>query len=126
VKKLTEAGHAVRVLTRDSSAALRKLRYPNVKVYQPADWKTAIPGSDAVVNLAGEPIATRCAAHHLTPAGWPAVHGMHKHGSTCRWNEQIKTQIMNSRVGTTQTLVECINATPKESRPKARSSSRHA
>ena len=49
------------VLTRDSASAMRKLRQRNVKVFQPADWKKAIAASDAVVNLAGEPIATRCA-----------------------------------------------------------------
>lgn len=54
------------VLTRDSASAMRKLRYPNVKVFQPADWKKAISGADAVVNLAGEPIATRCSLHHLS------------------------------------------------------------
>lgn len=61
VRKLTAAGNTVLVLTRDSASALRTLRYPNVKVFPPADWKKAIAASDAVVNLAGEPIATRSA-----------------------------------------------------------------
>ena len=58
--KLAAQGHKVRVLTRDTSAAKSKLGvYPGVEVFGPKGWADAVKGATAVVNLAGEPIATR-------------------------------------------------------------------
>jgi hypothetical protein len=65
VSKLTSAGHVVYVLTRDPASAPRKLPYPNVRAFAPRDWQSAIASSDAVINLAGEPIATRKARTSL-------------------------------------------------------------
>ena len=58
--KLASQGHKVRVLTRDPSAAKSRLGvYPGVEVFGPKAWAEAVRGATAVVNLAGEPIATR-------------------------------------------------------------------
>lgn len=47
------------MLTRNVSSARAKLPYPNVEFFGPSQWAAAISGSTGVVNLAGEPIATR-------------------------------------------------------------------
>lgn len=52
-------GHKVRVLTRNTSAAKSKLVAPGLEFFAPAQWAAAMEGADGVVNLAGEPIATR-------------------------------------------------------------------
>ena len=58
--KLAAQGHRVRVLTRDVSSARSKMAgYAGLEFYGPAEWAKAIAGSTGVVNLAGEPIATR-------------------------------------------------------------------
>jgi hypothetical protein len=59
VSRLAAQGHKVRVLTRDVQAAKAKLPYPGVEAFGRAQWAQAIQGATAVVNLAGEPIATR-------------------------------------------------------------------
>lgn len=59
VAKLACCKCHVRVLTRDVKYARDKLRYPGVTHYPADAWESAIEGCDAVVNLAGEPIATR-------------------------------------------------------------------
>ncbi|GAX78715.1 hypothetical protein CEUSTIGMA_g6153.t1 [Chlamydomonas eustigma] len=91
--KLASQGHKVKVLTRDVSKAKSKLPYPGVEVFGPADWSKAIAGATGVVNLAGEPIATR-------------------------WTPELKSQIMTSRIGTTRKLVDALNALPEGSRPR--------
>ena len=57
--KLAAQGHKVRVLTRNVAAAKSKLTYPGLDFFGPADWAKGIAGATGVVNLAGEPIATR-------------------------------------------------------------------
>ncbi len=59
VAKLSAQGHKVRALTRNEAQAKAKLPYPNVVCVGQADWARAIDGTTAVINLAGEPIATR-------------------------------------------------------------------
>jgi uncharacterized protein (TIGR01777 family) len=93
VEQLQAQGHQPLILTRKPAAASRI--FPNVEVvaYTPTesgDWQQAIAGCDAVVNLAGEPIAEK------------------------RWTPQEKEEILNSRKLGTQKIVEAIaQANPK-------------
>lgn len=100
VEKLQAAGHQVVVLSRDAAKAGRVFpasAYPNLEVvaYTPAesgDWQKSIAGCDAVVNLAGVPIAEE------------------------RWTPARQQEILDSRKLTTEKLVEAIvNANPKPS-----------
>lgn len=100
VEKLQAAGHQVVVLSRDAAKAGRVFpasAYPNLEVvaYTPAesgDWQKSIAGCDAVVNLAGVPIAEE------------------------RWTQARQQAILDSRKLTTEKLVEAIvNANPKPS-----------
>ncbi|GMH35280.1 hypothetical protein BSKO_03148 [Bryopsis sp. KO-2023] len=93
VAKLASLNHKVVVLTRDVGRAKSKLPYPGISVHGPNSWESAICGCDAVVNLAGEPIATR-------------------------WSPAIKDEIKTSRVKTTRRIAAAINACPEDSRPK--------
>ena len=80
------------VLSRDAARARRVFpaeAFPQVDVlaYNPTasgDWQQSISGCDAVVNLAGTGIADR------------------------RWTESYKQEIYNSRIQTTEKLVEAI------------------
>jgi uncharacterized protein (TIGR01777 family) len=93
VEQLQAQGHQPLILTRKPAAASRT--FPNVEVvaYTPTesgDWQQAIALCDAVVNLAGEPIAEK------------------------RWTPQEKEEILNSRKLGTQKIVEAIaQANPK-------------
>ncbi|AFZ21328.1 thylakoid membrane protein ThyD [Allocoleopsis franciscana] len=93
VEQLQAQGHQPLIFTRNREAALRK--FPNLEVvaYTPTesgDWQKAIAGCDAVVHLAGEPIAES------------------------RWTPQHKQEILNSRKLGTQKIVEAIaQANPK-------------
>jgi uncharacterized protein (TIGR01777 family) len=100
VEKLQAAGHQVVVLSRDAARARRVFpasAYPNLEVvaYTPAssgDWQKSIAGCDAVVNLAGLPIAEE------------------------RWTQARQQAILDSRRLTTAKLVEAIvNANPRPS-----------
>ena len=100
VEKLQAAGHQVVVLSRDAARARRVFpasAYPNLEVvaYTPAesgDWQKSIAGCDAVVNLAGVPIAEE------------------------RWTEARQQAILDSRKLTTAKLVEAmVNANPRPS-----------
>ena len=100
VEKLQAAGHQVVVLSRNAARARRVFpasAYPNLEVvaYTPAesgDWQKSIAGCDAVVNLAGVPIAEE------------------------RWTEARQQEILDSRRLTTAKLVEAIvNANPRPS-----------
>ncbi|WP_293334029.1 TIGR01777 family oxidoreductase [Microcoleus sp. CAWBG58] len=100
VEKLQAAGHQVVVLSRDAAKAGRVFpasAYRNLEVvaYTPAesgDWQKSIAGCNAVVNLAGVPIAEE------------------------RWTEARQQAILDSRRLTTAKLVEAIvNANPKPS-----------
>ncbi|PPS45599.1 TIGR01777 family oxidoreductase [Chroococcidiopsis sp. TS-821] len=98
VERLHAQGDQVLVFTRNSTSAQRvfpKEVYPNVEIvaYSPREsgaWQNAIAGCDAVVNLAGEPIAEG------------------------RWTPQRKQEIFQSRQVGTQKIVEAIaKANPK-------------
>ena len=95
VERLQSQSHQPMILTRNPSAAKRA--FPNLEIveYTPTEsgsWQKAIAGCDAVVNLAGEPIAES------------------------RWTPQQKQEILNSRQLGTQKIVEAIvQANPKPS-----------
>lgn len=74
VSRLTAQGDTVRVLTRNTDNARRKLPPRNVDFVPSEHWEAALSGCDAVVNLAGEPIATRCVTlSHTQLAMWQAA-----------------------------------------------------
>lgn len=93
VQQLQAQGHQPLILTRNRDAALKA--FPNLEVvaYTPTasgSWQDAISGCDAVVHLAGEPIAES------------------------RWTAKQKQEIMDSRQFSTQKIVEAIvKANPK-------------
>ncbi|GBO55751.1 cell division inhibitor [Pseudanabaena sp. lw0831] len=92
VERLHALGDRIIVLARNSQKATRQFpqdTFPNVEVisYTPfelGDWTKAIFGSDAVINLAGEPLAG------------------------VRWTDKRKQEIRDSRILTTKVLVEAI------------------
>lgn len=93
VERLQAQGDQPLILTRNRAAALRA--FPNLEIvtYTPTEsgpWQQAIAGCDAVVNLAGEPIAES------------------------RWTPKHKQEIFDSRKLGTQKIVEAIaQANPK-------------
>jgi len=93
VQMLVEQGYSVRVLTRNPASAKSKLNVPGVQYAAPTQWKAAIRGTKAVINLAGEPIATR-------------------------WSPELKEEIKRSRVSTTRRVVEAINALGEDEKPE--------
>jgi uncharacterized protein len=92
VERLHALGDHIVVLARNPQKATRQFpqnTFPNVEVigYMPfelGDWAKEISGSDAVINLAGEPIAG------------------------VRWTDKRKQEIRDSRILTTKVLVEAI------------------
>ncbi|MEO1006516.1 MAG: TIGR01777 family oxidoreductase [Cyanobacteria bacterium J06638_38] len=99
VAVLNQKGHQILVLTRNPSKAQKTFPasvYSNLEIvqYSPLEsgsWQQHISGCDAVVNLAGEPIAER-------------------------WSPQLKNAIMESRQLGTRKLVEAISMA--ESKPQ--------
>ena len=99
VELLNAEGHQLLVLTRNPTAAQKIFPnlVPNAEIiaYTPTEsgsWQQAIAGCDAVVNLAGEPIAEE------------------------RWTLERKQEILQSRQLGTQKIVEAIAvANPKPS-----------
>jgi hypothetical protein len=93
VEKLQKQGHQPLILTRNREAALKAFPTMEVVTYTPTEsgsWQEAIAGCDAVVHLAGEPIAQN------------------------RWTPKQKEEILNSRKLSTQKIVEAISkANPK-------------
>ena len=91
VEKLNAESHQILVLTRNPDKAKKVFPnsvFPQVEIvqYNPkesGDWQTVISGCDAVINLAGAPIAER-------------------------WNPQYKQEILSSRQIVTQKIVEAI------------------
>lgn len=91
VEKLNREGHRIVVFTRNPDKAKRvfpSMAYSNLEIvkYDPqasGDWQQKISGCDAVVNLAGEPLAER-------------------------WTKEKKQAIMNSRKQVTEKIVEAI------------------
>lgn len=97
VAKLRERGDTVVVLSRNAERARAELGVEAVAadLETPGPWTAALRGADAIVHLAGEPIAGK------------------------RWNARQKQVIRDSRVEATRTLVEALAALPAEARPKA-------
>lgn len=98
VERLHKEGHQLLVLSRNSAKAQQVFpasAFPNLEVvaYTPTEsgsWQQGISGCDAVVHLAGEPIAEG------------------------RWTPERKQEILNSRQLSTQKIVEAIaQANPK-------------
>ncbi len=95
VEKLLARGDEVVIFTRRSPASIPKAAAVQVVQYRPlesGDWQQAIAGCDAVVNLAGEPIAEQ------------------------RWTAEQKKIILDSRQIGTQKIVEAIQQA--ESKPQ--------
>lgn len=90
--RLASSGREVRVLTRDVASAKGKLPLPRTRFFGPGEWAAALRGAGGVVNLAGEPIASR-------------------------WSPALKAEIRRSRLDTTAKLVTEIAATPEPERP---------
>ncbi len=86
---LAQGGHRVTVLTRDRGHASRRL--PGVTAIEAPEQVDAV---DAVVNLAGEPLA----------AG--------------RWTARRKQAFRESRIGTTRRLYDWIARLPEAQRPR--------
>ncbi|XP_057783149.1 epimerase family protein SDR39U1 homolog, chloroplastic [Salvia miltiorrhiza] len=96
VQRLLADDHRVRVLTRSRSKALSIFPardYPGIKIAEEPEWRNCIQGSTAVVNLAGLPISTR-------------------------WSPEIKKEIKESRIKVTSKVVDFINSTQDDLRPK--------
>jgi uncharacterized protein (TIGR01777 family) len=92
IDRLVKAGHSIVILTRSP----QKATHPSDNVTF-ASWsqvESAISGSGAVVNLAGESIAGR------------------------RWTVELKKSILSSRVDATSAIVKAINRMSPEHRPK--------
>ena len=93
-QSLSRSGHQVVVLTRSTGLTLPRVDAGLTTVVwknrEGGDWEQHIQTADAVVNLAGEPIA----------AG--------------RWSQERKQVIMDSRVNTTRAIVRALSsASPK-------------
>ena len=87
---LLQAGHELTVLSRDPARAARSLP-PGVELVQQLDQAKRV---EAVVNLAGEPLAEG------------------------RWTERRKQEFRQSRLGTTQALMQWIERLPAVQRPR--------
>jgi uncharacterized protein len=91
VRALAQGGHTVVVLSRMANAsfaggAIRTVSWAPDGT--PGDWAREIAAAEAVVNLAGEPIAAR------------------------RWSPEQKQRIIQSRVLATQSVARAIRASP--------------
>lgn len=96
VQRLHADDHRVRVLTRSRSKALSIFPardYPRIEIAEEPEWENCIQGSTSVVNLAGLPISTR-------------------------WSPEIKKEIKESRIKVTSKVVDLINSTLDDLRPK--------
>ncbi|KAL2469326.1 Epimerase family protein SDR39U1-like protein [Forsythia ovata] len=96
VQKLHADNHRVRVLTRSRTKAqsiFPAKNFPGIVIAEESEWRNCIQGSTAVVNLAGMPISTR-------------------------WSPEIKKEIKNSRIRVTSKVVDLINDSQDELRPK--------
>ena len=91
VTALQARGDELVALTRDPARApLQGVRLVQAELEHPGAWQDAIGGLDAVINLAGEPIAAK------------------------RWDARQKQRLRDSRVETTQNLVGAIaKASPR-------------
>jgi uncharacterized protein (TIGR01777 family) len=97
VEKLEAGGHQTVLLTRNADRARQQFPadvYKNVTIVSltSTPWQSSLSGCDGVVNLAGEPI------------------------SDARWSADRKKLLMDSRIVTTEKLVDAIAAA--EVKPK--------
>jgi uncharacterized protein len=104
VGALGARGDAVVVLSRDAEraraglaglAGTGDLTVVTAELQSPGPWTAALAGADAIVHLAGEPIAA------------------------ARWDARQKQRLRDSRVEATRTLVEAVAALPAAARPRA-------
>jgi uncharacterized protein (TIGR01777 family) len=88
---LIEHGHDVTVLSRrrDENAADSRVRMVYWDGITRGNWEDALRGANAVINLAGAPIADR------------------------RWTAKRKKALIESRVGPTRLLIEALSALPR-------------
>lgn len=104
VGKLLERGDDVVALVRGRRPVVAGTRVEDVKtlgkldtvqadIESPGPWTQALAGADAIIHLAGAPVAGR------------------------RWNALVKQEIRDSRVETTRTIVEAIGRL--DNRPRA-------
>jgi uncharacterized protein len=87
VEQLQAQGHEVVILTRSPQQASNRFGQAQIVGYNPlksGEWQESISGCDAVINLAGEPIAEK------------------------RWTPAHKREILESRHIGTQKIVEAI------------------
>lgn len=84
--RLAQAGHSLILLSRSPSRKILPLNQQKLawNPPSPGPWEASVDGADAIINLAGEPIAAR------------------------RWSERQKGRIHLSRVHTTRALVAAI------------------
>ncbi|EME29613.1 cell division inhibitor [Galdieria sulphuraria] len=107
VTLLAKAGVELTIVTRDVARAkatfgkyerrgysLQYCQLPSLVLDQDVNFKACLAKKDAVVNLAGAPIAGK------------------------RWSEAYKDELISSRVRVTQKIVEMIMSMDKEERPK--------
>jgi uncharacterized protein len=93
-KRLTEQGHEVTVLTRSMRRSLplpQGASYLEGNPVEKGAWQEKVPGKDGVINLAGASIFKR-------------------------WTDAYKKELRDSRILTTQNLVEAFSA-PKSQKP---------
>ncbi|MBA3538456.1 MAG: NAD-dependent epimerase/dehydratase family protein, partial [Deltaproteobacteria bacterium] len=100
VTALVARGDRVTVLTRNAARARQTLGAVEVTLVEgeletPGSWQAALGGIEAIVHLAGEPVAGK------------------------RWDARQKQAIRDSRVEATRALVEAIAALPADQRPRA-------
>ncbi|OIT04684.1 PREDICTED: epimerase family protein SDR39U1 homolog, chloroplastic [Nicotiana attenuata] len=96
VQRLQADKHQIRVLTRSRSKAQSLFPvkdFPGLVIAEEPEWRNCIEGSTAVVNLAGMPISTR-------------------------WSPEIKKEIKQSRIRVTSKVVDLINNSQDDDRPK--------
>ncbi|XP_052622463.1 epimerase family protein SDR39U1 homolog, chloroplastic isoform X2 [Lactuca sativa] len=96
VQRLYEDNHSICVLTRSRSKAQSIFPvkdFPGIVIAEEPQWKDCIQKSTGVVNLAGLPISTR-------------------------WSSEIKKEIKQSRIGVTSKVVDSINSSTSDARPK--------
>ncbi len=84
-ERLVEQSHQITALTRAPERAA-KILGSQVQLWEALDGKTSLDGFDAVINLAGEPIADK------------------------RWTKEYKSKLCESRWQLTEKLAQLINA----------------